>query len=164
MESLRTLVVTPRRSVTPGETIRTEFAFSNLGGAPATNVRVRLAVPPGVTHVDGSDLVDDAPLDGERLDAIAGASLGDLSPNAQRRVACSFRVNERIEDGTELLFQAALATDQTPVVASNVERLVVRSEPVLTSPATSLAIATGEEITPGSTIIVRAAIANTGAS
>ncbi|HZT12267.1 MAG TPA: hypothetical protein VFA29_05680 [Candidatus Baltobacteraceae bacterium] len=164
VESLRTLAVTPKRSVTPGETIRAEFAFSNLGGAPATNVRVRFAVPPGVTHVQGADLVDDAPLRDEQLDAIAGAHLGDLPPNAQRRVACSFRVNDRIEDGAELVFQAALATDQTPVVASNAERLVVRSEPVLTSAATTLSITAGEEITPGSTIVVRAAIANTGAS
>jgi len=164
VESLRTLAITPRRSVTPGETIRAEFAFSNLGGAPATNVRVRFAVPPGVAHIDGADLVDDAPLQNEQLDAVAGAYLGDLPPNAQRRVACSFRVNDRIEDGAELLFQAALATDQTPVVASNVERLVVRSQPVLTSPATTLSITAGEEITPGSTIAVRAAIANTGAS
>ena len=164
VESLRTLAITPRRSVTPGQTIRAEFAFSNLGGAPATNVRVRFAVPPGVAHIDGADLVDDAPLQNEQLDAVAGAYLGDLPPNAQRRVACSFRVNDRIEDGAELLFQAALATDQTPVVASNVERLVVRSQPVLTSPATTLSITAGEEITPGSTIAVRAAIANTGAS
>ncbi|HEY9181422.1 MAG TPA: hypothetical protein VIO32_11935, partial [Candidatus Baltobacteraceae bacterium] len=98
-ESLRTLVVTPRRSVSPGETIRVEFAFSNLGGAAATGVRVRFATPSGVTAVDGSDTIDDAPLEQERLVANAGAALGDLEQNAQRRVACSFRVDERIEDG-----------------------------------------------------------------
>jgi uncharacterized repeat protein (TIGR01451 family) len=164
MESLRTLVVTPRRTVTPGETIRVEFAFSNLGGAAATNVRVRFAVPSGVAHVDGSDTVDDAPLENERLDSIEGAFLGDLAPNAQRRVACSFRVNDRIEDASEVLFQAALATDQTGIVASNAERLVVRSQPELQSSDTLVTITAPEDVRPGSTIVVRAAIANTGAS
>ena len=164
METLRTLVVTPRRSATPGEIIRVEFAFSNLGGAPATNVRVRFATPSGVTYVEGSDTVDDAPLEGEPFVAASGASLGELAPNAQRRVACSFRVDDRIEDGSELLFQAALVTDQTPVVASNAERIVVRSRPLLQNTATLVTIAASEQPKPGDVIVVRAVIANTGSS
>jgi uncharacterized repeat protein (TIGR01451 family) len=164
MESLRTLVVTPRRTVTPGELVRVEFAFSNLGGAPATNVRVRFAVPSGVTYVEGSDTADDAPIENERLVGSEGALLGDLAPNAQRRVACSFRVQDRIEDGSELLFQAALVTDQTPVVASNVERLIVRSEPVLQGTSTLVTIDAPAEPKPGDAITIRATIANSGAS
>lgn len=164
MESLRTLVVTPRRNVTPGETIRVEFAFSNLGGATATSVRVRFAVPSGVSHVEGSDTLDDAPLQNERLDSIEGASLGDLAPNAQRRVACSFRVNDRVEDASELLFQAALATDQTAVVASNHERLAVRSRPLLQNTSTLVTLTAPEDLRPGSVVTVRATVANTGAS
>jgi uncharacterized repeat protein (TIGR01451 family) len=164
METLRTLVVTPRRTVTPGEIVRVEFAFSNLGGAPATGVRVRFANPSGVTYIEGSDTVDDAPLGNETFVANAGAQLGDLVPNAQRRVACSFRVNDRVEDGSELRFQAALATDQTPVVASNVERLLVRSAPVLQNSATLVTIATTAHPKPGDVIAVRATIANTGSS
>ena len=164
METLRTLVVTPRRSATPGEIVRVEFAFSNLGGAPATNVRVRFATPSGVTYVEGSDTVDDAPLEGEPFTGGAGASLGELAPNAQRRVACSFRVNDRIEDGSELLFQAALVTDQTPVVASNAERVVVRSQPLLQNTSTLVTLASTEHPKPGDVIVVRAVIANTGSS
>lgn len=164
MESLRTLLVTPRRATTPGEVIRVEFAFSNLGGAPATNVRVRFALPSGVTYAEGSDTADDAPIENERLVASEGAALGDLQPNEQRRVACSFRVNDRIENGSELVFQAALVTDQTPVLASNVERLVVRSEPVLQGTSTFVTIHAAEQPKPGDAIVVRAAITNTGAS
>src|SRR5690242_12752576 len=163
MESLRTLVVTPRRTVTPGETIRVEFAFSNLGGAPATGVRVRFAAPSGVSAIEGSDTLDDAPLEGERLVATEGAGLGDLAQNAQRRVACSFRVDQRIEDGTELVFQAALSTDQTPVVGSNRERLAVRSEPLLQNTSTFLTIVAPDEPKPGDVITIQATIANTGA-
>ncbi len=108
METLRTLVVTPSRAVSPGETIRVEFAFSNLGGAPATGVRVRFANPSGVTYVEGSDRVDDAPLEGGSFVAAAGADLGELAPNAQRRVACSFRVNERVEDSLSRFFKRRL--------------------------------------------------------
>ncbi len=164
MESLRTLVVTPRRTVTPGELVRVEFAFSNLGGAPATNVRVRFALPSGVAYVEGSDTVDDAPVENERLVGSDGAALGDLAPNAQRRVACSYRVNDRIEDGSELLFQAALVTDQTSVVASNVERLIVRSEPVLQGTPTLVTIDAPAQPKPGDVIAIRATITNTGAS
>lgn len=164
MESLRTLVVTPRRTVTPGETIRVEFAFSNLGGAPATGVRVRFAAPSGVSAIEGSDTLDDAPLEAERLIATEGAALGELAQNAQRRVACSFRVDERIEDATELFFQAALSTDQTAVVGSNRERLIVRSEPLLQNTSTLLTIVAPDEPKPGDVITIQATIANTGAS
>jgi len=164
MESLRTLVVTPRRTASPGETIRVEFAFSNLGGAPATGVRVRLTAPSGVTPIEGSDTIDDGPLETERLVASSGADLGELAPNAQRRVACSFRVDERIEDGTELFFQAALTTDQTPVLGSNRERLVVHSEPMLQNSSTLLTISAPDEPKPGDIITIQATIANTGAS
>ncbi|HEY8297818.1 MAG TPA: hypothetical protein VIG32_07345 [Candidatus Baltobacteraceae bacterium] len=164
-ESLRTLVVTPRRNVTPGETIRVEFSFSNLGGASATGVRVRFGLPPGVSHVPGTDAVDATPLpDGMTLVATEGAALADLAPNAQRTVACSFRVNEPVEDGTELAFQAALVAEQASLVASNIERLVVRSAPVLQNTQTLVTIVASDHAKPSDTIAVRATIANTGQS
>lgn len=164
MESLRTLVVTPKRTVTPGETIRVEFTFSNLGGAPATGLRVRLTSPSGVRAIEGSDTLDDAPVESQHLVASEGAQLGDLDSNAQRRVACSFRVDERIEDGTELFFQAALVTDQTPIVGSNRERLIVRSQPLLQNTSTLLTIVATDDPKPGDVITIQATIANTGAS
>ncbi len=164
VETLRTLVVTPARSVYPGEIIRVEFAFSNLGGAPATGVRVRFANPSGVTYVEGSDSVDGGAVENGSFVSAAGADLGELPPNAQRAVACSFRVNDRVEDGTELVFQAALVTDQTPVVASNVERLLVRSQPQLQNPQTDITIAAPEALKPGDVIAVRVTIANTGSA
>lgn len=163
-ETLRSLAVTPRRSVTPGETIRVEFTFSNLGGAAATGVRVRFTAPSGASAIEGSDTLDDAPLESERLVASEGAALGDLPSNAHLRVACSFRVDDRIEDGTELFFQAALKTDQTPVVGSNRERLIVRSEPVLQNSSTLLTILGPEGPKPGDVITISATIVNTGAS
>ncbi len=164
-ETLRTLVVTPKRMVTPGETIRAEFSFSNLGGAPATGVRVRFALPSGVTHVSGTDAVDDAPLpQGEDFTAAQGAALADLPPNGLRHVACSFRVNDTIEDGTSLEFAAALASDQTAPVASNVEHLIVRSRPMLQNAETQVTIAAPDTPRPGDTITIRATIANRGQS
>jgi uncharacterized repeat protein (TIGR01451 family) len=164
-ESLRTLIVTPKRTVTPGETIRVEFSFSNLGGATATGVRVRFAVPPGVTHVPGTDMVDDAPLsEGSSFAATEGAALPDLETNGQRAVACSFRVDEPVEDATELAFQAVLAADQTALVASNIERRVVRSSPVLRNTQTLVTLGAPDDLKPGDTIGVRATIANNGPS
>lgn len=165
VESLRTLVLDPKRSIAPGETVRVDFTFSNLGGAPATGVRVRFSHPQGVTHVHDGDLVDNVPLaDGERFVDATGAGVGDLEPNSQRRVSCSFRVNDAIEAGTELVFQAALLTDQTALVGSNIERVVVRSRPDLRGSGTMVTISAPPEAKPGDTISVRAIVANTGSS
>ncbi|HEX8805997.1 MAG TPA: hypothetical protein VF741_03565 [Candidatus Aquilonibacter sp.] len=164
VESLRTLVLEPDRPVAPGETIRVQFSFSNLGGAPATGVRVRFAHPQGVDHLAGGDAVDDAPLsEGSFVDP-SGAAVGELEPNAQRRVTCVFRVNSTIEDGSELVFQAALVTDQTPLVGSNIERLFVRSRPDLQNSATFVTIAAPSAPRPGDAITVRAVVRNTGSS
>ena len=164
VESLRTLVLEPDRAVTPGETIRVHFSFSNLGGAPATGARVRFAHPQGVEHLAAGDAVDDAALpEGSFIDP-SGAAIGDLEPNGQRRVSAVFRVNPTIEDGSELVFQAALVTDQTPLVGSNVERLFVRSRPDLENSATFVTIVGPSTPRPGDAITVRAVVRNTGSS
>jgi uncharacterized repeat protein (TIGR01451 family) len=163
-EGLRTLVLQPSRTAGPGETIRAEFSFSNFGGATAGGVVVRFSHPPGTTRVEGSDLVDDRPLAGGSLVDAAGAAVGDLEPNQQRRVACSFRVDDTIEDGTELIFQAALISDQTPLVGSNIERVVVRSQPVLSGSSTLVTLEAPDKPRPGDTVTVRATVVNTGSS
>jgi uncharacterized repeat protein (TIGR01451 family) len=164
VESLRTLVLEPSRVVTPGETIRVHFSFSNLGGAAATGVRVRFAHPQGVEHLAGGDVIDDAALTQASFIDPSGAPIGDLEPNGQRRVTAVFRVNATIEDGSELVFQAALVTDQTPLVGSNIERLFVRSRPDLQNSATFVTIAAPSTPRPGDAITVRAVVRNTGSS
>lgn len=166
VESLRTLTLEPKRTVAPGETIRAEFLFSNLGGASATGIRVRFSHPQGAAHLNGADLVDDHPLAegaGQLIDA-GGALVGDLEPNGQRKVSCSFCVNDPVEDGTELVFQAALVADQTPLIASNIERIVVRSRPVLQNTSTLVTLSAPDKPRPGDIITVRATIANSGSS
>ncbi len=164
VEGLRTLVLEPTRSAGPGETIRAAFSFSNFGGASATGVVVRFSHPQGASHVEGSDFIDDRPFtDGSWVDP-SGASAGDLDANQQRKVACSFRVNDTIEDGTELVFQAALISDQTPLVASNIERVVVRSRPILSGSSTLVTLDAPERPRPGDVVTVRATVVNTGSS
>src|SRR5215469_5551807 len=97
VESLRTLSLEPSRSVAPGEVIRAEFSFSNLGGAAATGVRVRFSHPQGVEHVTGGDLSDDASLpETESFVDPNGAAVAVLEPNTQRKVVCTFRVRDTI--------------------------------------------------------------------
>lgn len=164
-ETLRTLTLDPSRTVLPGDTIRAQFTFSNLGGAAATGVRVRFSLPQGVEHVEGGDLVDDAPLpEGTRFVDPNGASAGDLEPNAQRRVTCTFKVDDTIEDGSELTFQAALLTDQTGLIASNLERLSVHSRPQLQNAASLVTLSAPATPKPGDVISVRATIRNSGSS
>jgi hypothetical protein len=165
VESLRTLSVDPQRVVSPGEIIRAQFSFSNLGGASATDVRVRFAHPQGVEHVRSADTVDDAPLpEGESFIDANGAPIGTLEPNSARRVSCTFRVNDTIEDGTELVFQAALVTAETPLVASNIERITVRSRPDLENAHTLVTLSAPPTPKPGDLVSVRACIYNDGSS
>ena len=165
VESLRTLTLEPSRTAAPGEVIRVTFSFSNLGGAAATGLRVRFAHPQGVVHVGEADLVDDRPLAdaGSFIDA-TGAPVGDLEPNTQRRVSCSFRVNDTIEDGSELVFQAALVSDQLPLTGSNSERITVRSRPELQSSGTLVTITAPPSPKPGDALTVRATVINSGSS
>jgi uncharacterized repeat protein (TIGR01451 family) len=164
VESLRTLVLDPNRTVSPGETIRATFTFSNSGGAPATGTRVRFSYPPGVAHVAGSDLIDDRPLgDGQFVDA-TGADSGDLAANADRKLECTFRVNDTVEDGSELAFQAALVSDQTPLLGSNIGRVIVRSPAILQNSSTFVTLVAPEAPHPGDTVTVRATVVNTGSS
>ncbi|HTA37729.1 MAG TPA: hypothetical protein VK760_01565 [Candidatus Acidoferrales bacterium] len=164
VEGLRTLVLEPTRSAGPGETIRAEFSFSNFGGASATGIVVRFSHPQGAAHVEGSDFIDDRPFtDGSWVDP-SGAPAGDLEANQQRKVAVSFRVDDTIEDGTELVFQAALISDQTPLVASNIERVVVRSRPILSGSSTLVTLDAPERPRPGDVVTIRATVVNTGSS
>lgn len=165
VESLRTLVLEPKRAIAPGEIIRAEFSFSNAGGATATGVRIRFSHPQGASHIPEADLLDDRPLtDGGHLADATGALVGDLESNTQRKVSCSFRVNDTIEDGTELVFQAALVSNQTPLLASNIERITVRSRPVLQNTSTLVTLSASEKPRPGDTITIRGTVLNSGSS
>src|ERR1700694_5666491 len=65
-EGLRTLVVSPDRSVEPGTTVRAVLAFCNFGGAAAAGLPVRFSLPDGLRYVPGSGRVDDRALDDVR--------------------------------------------------------------------------------------------------
>src|ERR1700716_14850 len=80
-EGLRTLVVSPDRSVEPGTTVRATFAFYNFGGGAAPGPRGRSAPPAALRSVPGSARVDDRALDDIRgetsLLAPNGADIGE---------------------------------------------------------------------------------------
>ena len=164
-ESLRTLTLEPDRVVAPGDAIRASFSFSNLGGASATGARVRFAHPAGVQHVAGHDLVNGSPA-GDDVSFVDtnGVEIGTLEPGAHTTVTCTFNVDATIEDGSELVFQAALSTDQTQLIASNIERLAVRSRADLQGSGTMVTIAAPEAPKPGDVLTVQARIENSGSS
>ena len=165
LESLRTLTITPTRQIEPGGTIRAEFVFSNIGGSVAGGVRARFALPAGVTHVEGSDRIDDTPLEpGQSFIAGEGAPVGDLATGAQHKISVAYRVNDFIEDGTTLAFQAAVMTDELPVTGSNIAQLTVRSNPNLNNPRTLVNIVAAERPKPGERITIRAVLFNSGQS
>jgi len=119
-----------------GAIVRADFTFANVGGAVASGVRPRFALPTGVTHVPASVAINDIPIThGQSFIAINGATIGDLESNSQRRISISYRVNDLVEDGTTLAFQAALVSDQLPVTASNIDRITCQLGNELRTPS-----------------------------
>ncbi|MDB5043571.1 MAG: hypothetical protein JWN27_4297 [Candidatus Eremiobacteraeota bacterium] len=171
-EGLRTLVVSPDRSVEPGMTVRATFAFYNFGGAAATGLRVRFSLPEGLRYVPGSARVDDRALDDASAGSAQvgetsllgpnGADLGEVPPGVERRIALSYAVAPTIENGAVLELQAALAANETDVIGSNVVRLVAQSAPALQNPETFASLEAVRVAEPGEEILVAARVHNSG--
>ncbi len=165
-EGLRTLVVSPDRSVEPGTTVRATFAFYNFGGAAATGLRVRFDLPEGLRYVPGSARVDDRALDDARGETSLlgpnGADVGEVPPGVERRIALAYVVAPTIENGAVLELQAALASNETDVIGSNVVRLVANSAPQLENPETVASLEAVRVAEPGEEIHVAARVHNSG--
>src|SRR5947209_606611 len=165
-EGLRTLVVSPDRTVEPGTTVRATFAFYNLGGASATGLRVRFNLPEGLRYVPGSARVDDRALEDFRGDtallAASGADVGEAPPGVGRRVAISYVVAPTIENGATIELQAALASNETGVIGANVVALVATSAPELENPDTIASLEAVRVAEPGEEILVSARVHNSG--
>jgi len=165
-EGLRTLVVSPDRSVEPGTTVRATFAFYNFGGAAATGLRVRFNLPEGLRYVPGSARVDDRPLDDARgetsLLAPNGADVGEVPPGVERRIGIAYVVAPTIENGAVLEVQAALASNETEVIGSNVVRLTAVSAPQLENPETVAALEAVRVAEPGEEVVAAARVRNSG--
>ena len=143
-EGLRTLVVSPDRELEPGMTVRATFTFRNQGGAPATGVRVRFNLPDGLMYLVGTGQLDGTPLDDEHgnspLLSRAGADIGDVAPNEERRIEIAYSVAGAIENGSTVELQAAVAAFELAPVGSNIVRLVARSRPALENALTTAGI------------------------
>jgi uncharacterized repeat protein (TIGR01451 family) len=165
-EGLRTLVVSPDRTVEPGTTVRATFAFYNFGGAAATGLRVRFALPDGLRYVPGSARVDDRALDDVRgetsLLSPNGADVGEVPPGVERRINLAYVVAPTIENGAAIDLQAALVSNETEVIGSNVVRLVANSAPELENPDTVAALEAVRVPEPGEEIHVAARVHNSG--
>lgn len=167
-EGLRTLVVSPDRQVEPGTTVRASFAFYNLGGAAATGLRVRFALPAGLRYLVGSAKIDDVALEEFRGETALlspnGADIGEVPPGVERRIAIAFLVDATIENGAAIELQAALASHETGVIGSNVVRLTAKSTAILQNPATVASLEATRSAEPGEEIRVMARVYNSGQS
>jgi uncharacterized repeat protein (TIGR01451 family) len=167
-EGLRTLQVSPGRTVEPGITVHANFTFRNLGGGTATGFRVRFRLPEGLTYLVGTARIDDAPIDEHggltSLLQGSGANIGDVPAGGERRISLAYSVAPTIENGTQIAIQAAIASFEVPVIGSNIVRLVVRSRPSLQNPATKLSLSAVRELVPGAELQLRAQVHNSGQS
>ena len=125
-EGLRTLQVSPGRTVEPGITVHANFTFRNLGGGTATGFRVRFRLPEGLTYLVGTARIDDAPIDEHggltSLLQGSGANIGDVPAGGERRISLAYSVAPTIENGTPISLpqagHACVASDGTDIVSS----------------------------------------------
>ena len=131
-------------------------------------MRIRFALPEGLTY-----LVDSAYVDEEPLDSLAGVGavlksggvdIGDVQPGAQRRVSIGYVVAPTIENDTAIEVQAAISSIDVPVIGSNIVRLIVRSKPTLRNEKTRVTLTAPREAAPGGEVVVAAHIHNAGES
>jgi uncharacterized repeat protein (TIGR01451 family) len=168
-EGLRTLAVSPERELEPGMTVRAEFTFRNQGGAAATGVRVRFNMPEGLVYLVGTGMLDGDLLDDEQgnspLLSRAGADIGDVAPDRERRIEISYSVAGAIENGSAVEIQAAVAAFELAPVGSNIVRLVARSRPQLENALTTVALESrGAQAEPGSEATITVRVHNAGES
>src|SRR5579872_210119 len=168
-EGIRTLVVSPERELEPGMTVRASFTFRNQGGATATGVRVRFNLPDGLVYLVGSGQLDGTQLDDEHgnspLLSRAGADIGDVAPNQERRLEIAYSVAGAIENGSTVELQAAVAAFELAPVGSNIIRLVARSRPALENALTTASIESRQhEPRPGGEATVAVRVHNAGES
>ncbi|WP_317994461.1 hypothetical protein [Vulcanimicrobium alpinum] len=167
-EGLRTLNVSPGRTIEPGQTIHATFTFRNFGGGTATGFRVRFRLPEGLTYLVGTARIDDTAIDEHggltSLLQSSGASIGDVPPGGERRISLAYSVAPTIENGTQIALQAAIASFEVPLIGSNVVRLVVRSRPTLQGSTTKLSLTPVREAVPDAELQLRAQIHNSGQS
>jgi uncharacterized repeat protein (TIGR01451 family) len=142
------------------------FAFYNFGGAAATGLRVRFALPDGLRYVPGSARVDDRALDDVRGETSLlgpnGADVGEVPPGVERRINLAYVVAPTIENGAAIELQAALVSNETEVIGSNVVRLVANSAPELENPETVASLEAVRVPEPGEEIHVAARVHNSG--
>ncbi len=148
--------------------MRATFSFYNMGGAAATGLRVRFALPDGLRYLVGSARIDETPLDEPRgecaLLSSAGAELGEIPAGVERRISLAYSVAPTIENGAVFELQAALASEEIPLIGSNVVRLVARSRPDLQNPKTLIELEALREPVPGEEIRIAAHVHNSGQS
>jgi len=148
--------------------VRATFAFYNLGGAAATGLRVRFALPDGLRYLAGSARIDDQALEEVRgettLLASAGADIGEVPPGVERRITIGYLVNTTIDNGAAIELQAALLSHETGVIGSNVVTLVAKSTPILQNPATIVALEPIRSPEPGEDVRITARVHNSGQS
>ena len=139
-----------------------------MGGAAATGLRVRFSLPDGLRYLVGSARIDDLPLDEPRgesaLLASAGAELGEIPAGVERRISLAYSVAPTIENGAVFELQAALASEEIPLIGSNIVRLVARSRPELQNPQTLLELEALREPVPGEEMRIAAYVHNSGQS
>src|SRR5579872_6662406 len=167
-EGIRTLVVSPERELEPGMTVRASFTLRNQGGATATGVRVRFNLPDGLVYLVGSGQLDGTQLDDEHgnspLLSRAGADIGDVAPNQERRLDIAYSVAGAIENGSTVELQAAVAAFEVPPVGSNIVRLIARSRPALANALTNVAIESRQQARPGGEATITIRVHNAGES
>jgi len=134
VDSLFDLSSDRRTAIGCGETVPIAFRIANLGSAPAKSASATFELPPELTLVEGSGLLDDV--------AVAikngAAVLPPLEPFDERIVRVDVCAAAAIDNGTELVVRARYADEHGSEGISPPLAFVARSSEDLRNPGTRL--------------------------
>lgn len=134
VDSLFELSSDRRTAIACGESVPVAFRIANLGSAPAKAATVTFELPPGLSLVDGSGMLDDVAV------ALKGGTIAlpALEPFDERVVRVEVRAAPAIDDGTELVVRAHYADEHGTEGLSPSLAFVARGSEQLRTAATRL--------------------------
>ncbi|HEY4411391.1 MAG TPA: hypothetical protein VGN06_00210, partial [Gaiellaceae bacterium] len=161
------LSLTPVREAVPEAELQVRAQIHNSGQSSAHDVMVLLPVPANTTYVGGSARVDGRTPSGLSETEPFGLSrptivAPTLGPGATLDVGYTVRVDATCEDGTPIVANGSVCTQELPEFALAPVTLKIPSRPSFAGDETGFAVDCEDDVVPGQRIKLTARLRNVG--
>jgi uncharacterized repeat protein (TIGR01451 family) len=166
LNALTGITIETRRDPAPGCEAEITVRVHNAGESSAHDVVVVAPIPehtsyvPGSARVNGREIERDLGCGYDRVYAPIVASV--LSASASAMLVYRVRVDSPLADGTRIIANAQIASQETPAFSLEPAALVVRAAPDFGDDRTSFSIEPATQVHPGERIVLTFVACNAG--